>query len=126
MCFPIFDKIKNMNWKAKKTKILLLFLFMLIGDIINAQEAAKHDPQKYKGAAQVSCGQCQFGLKAKGCTLAVRINGASYFVEGKKIDDFGDAHAKDGLCNAIHEANVAGTIKNGKFYAKKITLLSKK
>ena len=30
--------------------------------------------------------------RQKGCDLAVRIDGKSYFVEGTKIDEHGDAH----------------------------------
>ena len=35
--------------------------------------------------------------RKKGCDLAIRIDGKSYFVEGTKIDDHGDAHANDGF-----------------------------
>ena len=30
---------------------------------------------------EASCGECQFKMKGKGCTLAIRIEGKSYFVE---------------------------------------------
>ena len=41
---------------------------------------------------EVSCGQCKFGMKSGGCDLAVRIDGKSYFVDGAKIDQYGDSH----------------------------------
>jgi len=65
----------------------------------------------------VSCGQCQFGMKAQGCALAVRLDGKSYFVDGASLDDFGDAHAADGFCNAVRQAEVIGEVKNGRFVA---------
>jgi hypothetical protein len=72
---------------------------------------------------EASCGQCQFELKGNSCDLAVRIDGKSYFVDGNSIDDFGDAHAEDGLCNMIRKAKVSGEIKNGRFIATSFELL---
>ncbi len=77
-----------------------------------------------KQVVEASCGQCNFGLKSKaGCDLAVRIDGVAYFVDGVKIDNFGDAHAKDGFCNAIRKAEVSGKIKKNRFVASSFTLL---
>ena len=59
----------------------------------------------------------------KGCDLAIRIDGKSYFVEGTKIDDHGDAHANDGFCNAIRKAEVIGEVKDGKFMVSYFQLL---
>ena len=74
---------------------------------------------------EAGCGQCLLGLKdeKKGCDLAVRIDGKSYFVDGFKMNDFGDAHASDGMCNATHQAKVAGEIVNGRFVASSFKLL---
>ncbi|RZK17042.1 MAG: hypothetical protein EOO86_13550, partial [Pedobacter sp.] len=58
----------------------------------------------------IACGECQFKMKGKDCDLAVRINGKSYFVDGKGIDDFGDAHGEHGFCNAVSKAEVSGKI----------------
>ncbi len=66
---------------------------------------------------ETACGECQFHLKGKGCDLAVRIDGKAYFVDGTKIDDHGDAHAKDGFCNAIRKADVQGTLVENRFKA---------
>ncbi|QPH41836.1 hypothetical protein IZT61_09725 [Pedobacter endophyticus] len=76
-----------------------------------------------KQMAEVACGECQFKMKGKDCDLAVRINGKSYFVDGKGIDDFGDAHSEHGFCNAISKARVTGEIVNGRFKAKEIELV---
>ena len=64
-----------------------------------------------------ACGQCRLGLPGKSCDLAVRIDGKAYFVDGTKIDDHGDAHAKDGFCEAIRKAEVQGDIVNNRFKA---------
>lgn len=66
---------------------------------------------------EAACGQCLLGLPGKGCDLAVRINGKSYFVDGTDIDSHGDAHAKDGFCEAIRKAEVRGGIKDDRFKA---------
>ena len=72
---------------------------------------------------EAACGECQFGMPGKGCDLAVRMDGQSYFVDGAGIDDHGDAHALDGLCNAVRKARVAGKVQDGRFVAKAFELL---
>lgn len=72
---------------------------------------------------EAACGECQFKMKGKSCDLAIRMNGQSYFVDGTKIDDHGDAHAKDGFCNAVRKAEVKGEVKNGRFVATYFKLL---
>ncbi|MGB1269696.1 MAG: DUF6370 family protein [Flavobacteriaceae bacterium] len=64
---------------------------------------------------EASCGQCQFSMAGKGCDLAIRMNNNTYYVEGTNIDDYGDAHASDGFCEAIKKAKVSGAIVDGKF-----------
>ena len=75
------------------------------------------DPNKKVQEVEASCGQCKFGLKAKGCTLAVRVDGKAYFVEGTSIDQHGDAHAEDGFCNKIRKAKVQGEVVKETFVA---------
>ena len=58
-----------------------------------------------------------------GCKLAVRIDGKPYLVTGSDIDDHGDAHASDGLCNAMRRAKVTGEIKDDRFVAESFELL---
>ncbi len=98
--------------------IITLILFLSF----NLGFAQDKRPQKME-IVEVSCGQCQFGMKAKGCDLAVRIKGKSYFVDGTKIDEHGDAHAKDGFCSAIRKAEVIGEIKDNRFVVSYFNLL---
>jgi len=65
--------------------------------------------------AEASCGSCQFNMKGNGCFLAIRINTKNYFVQGAGIDDFGDAHHKDGFCNSIRKVTIQGEIKADNF-----------
>ena len=62
-----------------------------------------------------SCGQCQLGLPGTGCDLAVAFDGKAYYVDGSHIDDHGDAHAPTGMCNAIVQATVSGSVVEGRF-----------
>ncbi len=62
-------------------------------------------------------------MEGKSCDLAVRIDGKSYFVEGTNIDSHGDAHAKDGFCASIRQAEVIGEIKDNKFVVTRFKLL---
>ncbi|RYY65010.1 MAG: hypothetical protein EOO13_17720 [Chitinophagaceae bacterium] len=102
--------------------ILLFTLVFFIGMNVNAQKA-KNAADSMQ-IVQASCGQCQFGMKdKKGCDLAVRINGVPYFVEGTSIDKHGDAHAKDGFCEAIRQAQVSGKIEGNRFIATSFVLL---
>jgi len=72
---------------------------------------------------EAACGECQFGMPGNGCDLAVRMDGQSYFVDGTGIDDHGDAHGGDGLCNAVRKARVYGTVRGGRFVATAFELL---
>lgn len=74
---------------------------------------------------EAACGQCQLGLKGKkGCDLAIRHEGTSYFVDGFKMTDLGgDAHAADGLCTVVRKAKVTGQIADGRFAATTFELL---
>ena len=75
----------------------------------------KPDTSKKILIAEVSCGECQFKMTGNACDLAVRINGKTYFVDGTTIDQHGDAHAKDGFCEAIKKAEVQGEIVMDRF-----------
>ncbi|MHC4947086.1 MAG: DUF6370 family protein [Planctomycetota bacterium] len=72
---------------------------------------------------EAACGQCQFGLPGEGCDLAVRIDGQAYYVDGTGIDDHGDAHAAEGLCNAVRQARVEGSVEGGRFRATSFELV---
>jgi hypothetical protein len=97
-------------------KTIISILVFLVTLSVSAQE-------KKSQIVEVSCGQCKFGMKSKGCDLAVRVDGKSYFTKGTKIDDHGDAHAKDGFCNAIKKAEVVGEIKDNYFVVSTIKIL---
>jgi len=92
---------------------------MLFGFFGSAQKSDPKvsipDPGKKIQLVETACGQCQFKLTGKGCDLAVRFEGKSYFVDGTDIDSHGDAHAKDGFCNAVRKAEVQGEILNDRF-----------
>jgi len=108
-------------------KPIFLFIMLLVSSFSFGQNPSKKtlDPNKKILIVEASCGQCQFKMAGKGCTLAVRINGKSYFVDKAKIDDFGDAHAKEGFCNAIRKAKVQGEIVGDKFVVSYFELFDK-
>ncbi|MEO8532575.1 MAG: DUF6370 family protein [Flavobacterium sp.] len=102
----------------------LIFLVLLFAGIsTQAQDKKKIEKPQI---AEASCGECQFGMKGKSCDLAIRIDGKSYFVDGTTIHDHGDAHAKDGFCNAIRKASVTGEIVGDRFKATSFTLIAEK
>ncbi|KAF2329393.1 DUF6370 family protein [Flavobacterium daemonense] len=104
-------------------KNILLATFLFIGIAVQAQDKKKFDKPTI---VEASCGECQFGMKGKSCDLAVRIDGKSYFVDGTKIDQHGDAHAKDGFCNTVRKASVTGSIVKDRFVATSFTLIDDK
>ena len=59
----------------------------------------------------------------EGCKLAVEIDGRRYLVQGSDIDDHGDAHASDGLCNTARHAKAKGKIVGDRFLAEEFRLL---
>jgi hypothetical protein len=104
-------------------KKALFIAFLFIGIATQAQDKkATEKPQ----IVETACGECQFGMKGNGCDLAVRIDGKAYFVDGTTIDEHGDAHAKDGFCNAIRKASVTGKVENNRFKATSFTLVKEK
>ena len=109
-----------------KSYILFAMLFISTLAISQNPTTKNLDPNKKILIVEASCGQCQFKMAGKGCTLAVRINGKSYFVEKADIDAFGDAHSDEGFCNAIRKAKVQGNIVNNKFVATYFELISTK
>ena len=119
-------------------KRLIFTLFIgIIGFAANAQtpnklsakQAEKTPAAKalVKQTVEIACGECKFNMEGKSCDLAIKLDGKSYFVDGKTVDDFGDAHdEKHGFCNVIAKAEVTGEIVNNRFKAKTITLLPAK
>jgi hypothetical protein len=102
-----------------KTLFTLLCSFLVVAATAQNKSTLSATPDSTKKllVVEASCGECQFKLPGKSCDLAIRINGQAYFVDGTKIDDHGDAHAKDGFCEAIRKAEVQGEIVNNRFKA---------
>jgi len=98
-------------------KKVIVFALLMGSFAVSAQQKQKAQ------VVDVACGECQFGMKGKSCDLAVRIDGKSYFLDGTKIDQHGDAHAKDGFCNAVRKAEVTGSIEGDRFKATSFKLL---
>ena len=94
--------------KVSKNKAVILSDHNLVNTI--AENGA------VSGLVQVSCGMCNFSMKSqKECNLAIQIGEKSYLVQGTKMSELGDPHAKDGMCNAVRVANVVGNVKDDVF-----------
>ena len=112
-----------------KPAIKLMFLCLLILPafcIGQKQKTSTPDPNKKILVVDVSCGKCNFNMGGETCKLAVRIKGKSYFVDGASLDDYGDAHAKAGMCSKVRKAKVQGEIVDNKFKATYFKLLEDK
>ena len=96
----------------------------VIPEIPAKTESQKGNNMSINQVVEAGCGQCQLGMTEKsGCDLAIRIDGKSYFVDGTSIHDHGDAHADDGFCEAIRQANVKGEIIEGRFKSESFTII---
>lgn len=84
------------------------------------------DVDKKTLVVEVSCGKCKLGLAGKTCDMAVRIDGKAYYADGADIDSFGDAHAHNGMCNAIRKAEVQGELIDNRFKISYIKILPEK
>ena len=111
-----------------KFLIKLLFTCFFISPVIcqAQQKTAAPDPHKKIQVVDVSCGKCNFNMGGESCKLAVRINGKSYFVDGASLDDYGDAHAKAGMCSMVRKAEVQGEVVDNKFKVTYFKLLPDK
>jgi hypothetical protein len=70
-----------------------------------------------------ACGECLFGMAGKGCDLAVRIGGRSYYVDGADMDSLGDAHGTEGLCKVVRKAKITGQFRGDRLAATSFELL---
>jgi hypothetical protein len=101
-----------------KKLVLMAFCMQIIlsaGAQGSGTKVDQPDSTKKIQVVEASCGECQFHMSGKGCHLAVRIDGKTYFVDGTGLDDHGDAHAADGFCEAIKKAEVQGEIINNRY-----------
>jgi hypothetical protein len=100
-------------------KLFLFFFASFCFLNAHSQEVSKKkmvlDPSKKVYELESACGTCMFKMQGKTCKLAVKFNNKDYYVEGTGIDDHGDAHDKDGFCNAIRKAKVQGDVVGDKF-----------
>ena len=108
-----------------RTLSLLVLLSSSIGCARSEDRPAIEvsDSRVLDGRCEVACGQCLFDLEGEGCTLAIRWQGDAMFVAGSGIDDHGDAHAAEGLCNMIRSGDVKGEVKDGRFIAQRLRLV---
>ena len=99
--------------------IVILSLICFFGFSGYGQKTVKNistpDTSKAIQVVEASCGICQFGMSGSSCELAVRIDGKTYYVEGTKINDHGNAHGTNGFCNAVRKAEVQGAIVKNKY-----------
>jgi hypothetical protein len=89
-------------------------------------KATRREEEKEEAVAELSCGECQFGMAGDSCDLAIRIGGKCYFVDGAAIDDFGDAHAEDGFCNSVRKARVVGRVVSGRYHVTRAEVVREK
>jgi hypothetical protein len=119
--------LNRMKYRIAVKKIFVLTLFSFFALSTFAQQEVKNisvmDSTKKVIKLDMACGQCQFHMAGKGCSLAVKIKGKTYFVDGAGIDDFGDAHAADGFCEAIRNGEAQGKVVNNRFVATYMKLL---
>lgn len=109
-------------------KAMFIFIcctFFTLGSFAQTTTVTTASPDAAKPiqVAEVSCGKCKLGLAGKTCDMAVRIDGKAYYADGAHIDSFGDAHAHDGMCNAIRKAEVQGELVDNRFKISYIKLL---
>lgn len=103
--------------------ILIFLLISISATSIKAQTPKVNSKLGRVQIVEAACGQCQFKMEGKACDLALRIKGKSYFVDGTKIDDHGDAHAKNGFCEKVRKAEVQGSIVKNRFIVTSFKLL---
>jgi len=104
--------------------LALLVTLLLTLVAVPACTGSGDGPARLAGeVVPAACGECRLGLDGDDCTLAVRVDGRVLRVVGTGIDDHGDAHAADGLCNAVRRARVTGTVDGDRFVAEAFELL---
>lgn len=99
----------------KKLLIILICFTTTTAFAQKKKSPGTPDPSRPVSTVDVSCGQCQFKLPGEGCDLAVRIDENAFYVDGTGINDHGDAHSKEGFCNAVRKAEVQGELLNDRY-----------
>jgi len=100
-------------------KLLFVLMSFLFFTSVNAQDSTNKklafNPKNPVYEVAATCGTCMFKMEGKGCFLAIKFKGTNYFVDGTNIDDHGDAHDKQGFCNAVKKAKVQGSVVKDRF-----------
>jgi len=108
-------------------RLLCCLMSLLLFTSANAQDSTPRklvfNPKNPVYEVAATCGTCMFKMDGKGCHLAVKFKGKNYFVDGTSIDDHGDAHDKEGFCNAIKKAKVQGTVVGDRFLVRYFELI---
>jgi len=99
---------------------LLLFLFAVASCATSKMKSKDIDQ-----IVEASCGICQLSMAGDECQLAIRVDGKDFYVEGTGIDDHGNPHGEDGFCNAIRNAHVKATYKQGIYLVTSFELVPK-
>ena len=95
--------------------LIALFLFIAANAQDSNNKKLVFNPKNPVYELPATCGTCMFKMEGKGCLLAVKFKGKNYFVDGTGLDDHGDAHDKEGFCNAIKKAKVQGPVVGERF-----------
>ena len=95
--------------------LIALFLFTSANAQDSTNKKLVFNPKNPVYEVTATCGTCMFKMEGKGCLLAVKFKGKNYFVDGTGLDDHGDAHDKEGFCNAIKKAKVQGSVVGERF-----------
>jgi hypothetical protein len=95
--------------------LMTLFLFTTANAQDSTNKKLVFNPKNPVYEVAATCGTCMFKMEGKGCLLAVKFKGKNYFVDGTGLDDHGDAHDKEGFCNAIKKAKVQGSVVGERF-----------
>ncbi len=106
--------------------LFVTLMFSIFGMAATAQTGENGlapDPAKELQTVEVSCGKCKLGLPGNSCDIAVRIGKKAYYADGASMDNYGDAHADDGMCNVIRQAQVQGELVGDRFKVSYIKLL---
>ncbi|MEK0413955.1 MAG: hypothetical protein RL070_1443 [Bacteroidota bacterium] len=110
-------------------KCLLLLVILVSFSFTYAQDPAKKklvfNPNNPTYEVEATCGTCMFKMEGKGCLLAIKFKGKNYFVDGTGLEDHGDAHDKEGFCNAIKKAKVQGNVVKDRFEVSYFELIKK-
>lgn len=105
---------------------MIRYFIVLVIALVSINASAQTAVPVKNRIVEAACGECQFHMQGKGCQLAVLIDNKPYFVDGTSIDNHGDAHSKDGFCNATRKAKVSGQIVDNRFVATSFKLLPEK